>query len=303
MGHSGRETLTVSSVQLDGNTRGRDAAVAAEYPVASVPTGADGVLLGRIGSLEVRLAQSAADVAAAQAIRFDVFVRELGACTSRSFTEDRDADDFDEICDHLLVVDTAAGEGGAIVGTYRLLPQERATRGFYSDSEFELTELVARHPGRRFLELGRSCVLPDYRSKRTIELLWQGIWSYCRRNSIDVMVGCASFHGIEPVEHAQALSLLAHNFQTENEWHVRARCDRFSEMKLLRQDELEPKAALTAMPPLIKGYLRLGAKFGEGCVVDTEFETTDVLVVLPVENIPSRYIEYYTSGPEAGEIL
>jgi len=295
----------VSNVQSEGNTRGQEMpvmTVTAECPAVGGST--DGLLLGRIGNLEVRLAQSEADVAAAQAVRFEVFVRELGACNSRSFTEDRDADDFDEICDHLLVVDTAAeGEGGAIVGTYRLLPQERATRGFYSDSEFELSELVARHPGRRFLELGRSCVLPAYRSKRTIELLWQGIWAYCRRNRIDVMVGCASFHGVEPADHAQALSFLAHNFQTEHEWHVRARSDRYTEMKLMQQEEIEPKAALAAMPPLVKGYLRLGAKFGEGCVIDAEFETTDVLVVLPVENIPSRYIEYYTPGAETVEVL
>lgn len=261
------------------------------------------IVLGQIGTLQVRLAQSAADVAAAQAIRFQVFVRELGAHASE-YAEERDADEFDAICDHLLVVDTAIqGEhANHIVGTYRLLPQDRASSGFYSDGEFELSSLVMRHPSRRFLELGRSCVLPAYRSKRTIELLWQGIWAYCRRNAIDVMVGCASFPGIVPAAHAQALSFLAHSFQAENEWRVRTRADRYCAMDLLPAEVVDARTALAGMPPLVKGYLRLGAKFGEGCVIDREFETTDVLVILPVENIPARYLDYYSSSEELVEV-
>lgn len=260
-------------------------------------------ILGQIGSLQVRLARSEADVEAAQALRFQVFVREMGALASPCARADElDSDEFDPVCDHLLVIDTSV-EGGmadCIVGTYRLLPQARAEGGFYSDSEFELRELVARHPSRRFLELGRSCVLPAYRSKRTIELLWQGIWAYCRRKEIDVMVGCASFAGTVPSQHAQALSFLAHNFQAQDDWHVRARTERYSSMDLMPNEAIDPKAALACTPPLIKGYLRLGARFGEGCVVDHEFDTTDVLVVLPVENIPSRYLAYYGADAQIG---
>lgn len=260
-------------------------------------------VLGQIGSLQVRLARSEAEVAAAQALRFQVFVREMGARASPSArAKELDSDEFDPICDHLLVFDTAVQGGAAdrIVGTYRLLPQERAADGFYSDSEFELQELVARHPSRRFLELGRSCVLPAYRSKRTIELLWQGIWAYCRRTEIDVMVGCASFGGTDPSAHAQALSFLAHNFPASGDWHVRARADRYTAMDLVPRETIDPKLALSGTPPLIKGYLRLGARFGEGCVIDHEFHTTDVLVVLPVENIPSRYLAYYGADEGMG---
>lgn len=257
-------------------------------------------ILGQIGSLQVRLAQTAEDVAAAQAVRFQVFVRELGArISSRESADERDADEFDAICDHLLVIDTSIEGSNGIVGTYRLLPQERAVDGFYSDSEFELTELVARHPSRRFLELGRSCVLPAYRTKRTIELLWQGIWAYCQGKGIDVMVGCASFPGANLERHTEALSFLAHFCQVENDWHVRARADRFSSMALMPHEVVNTKSALMGMPPLVKGYLRLGAKFGEGCVVDREFETTDVLVVLPVETIPPRYLAYYGSDTDS----
>jgi putative hemolysin len=197
----------------------------------------------------------------------------------------RDADRFDEICDHLLVFDTALPGPSArqIVACYRLLRQETAdaTGGFYSADEFEFDSLIARHPSLNFLELGRSCVLPAYRSKRTIELLWQAIWAYVKHHGIDVMAGCASFRGTIPAAHAEALSFLSQNCTGRNDWAVRAVCSRYA------------KTALTAMPPLVKGYLRLGAKFGEGCVVDHDFGTTDVFVVLPVSAISERYITYY----------
>jgi L-ornithine Nalpha-acyltransferase len=269
--------------------------------------GTDGVLtenpiLGRIGPLEVRLALDGAEIAAAQAIRFRVFHQEMGArSASLGVPEEHDADRFDAICDHLLVIDTSLPGSGRdrIVGTYRLLPQERAIAagGFYTEDEFELKSLLGRHPTRRFLELGRSCVLPAYRSKRTIELLWQGIWAYCRRRDIDVMTGCASFPGTVPAAHAEALSFLAHHCQAEGEWAVRAKAERYAPMDLMPREAIDAKSALSAMPPLIKGYLRLGARFGDGCVVDRDFSTTDVLVVLPIEAISERYIAYY--GAEA----
>lgn len=259
-------------------------------------------ILGRIGSLEVRLARDLEEVAAAQSIRFQVFYQEMGA-RSRVLEGpgERDADRFDAICDHLLVFDTSipGRERNQIVGTYRLLPSEKAVAagGFYSEDEFELKALLARHPERRFLELGRSCVLPAYRSKRTIELLWQGIWAYCRRKSIDVMTGCASLPGTVPAVHAEALSFLAHFCQAEGPWYARAKASRYVSMDMMPPEAVNAKSALSALPPLIKGYLRLGAKFGDGCVIDHDFSTTDVLVVLPVEAISERYVAYY--GAEA----
>ncbi|WP_235911575.1 GNAT family N-acetyltransferase [Mesorhizobium xinjiangense] len=255
-------------------------------------------VLGRIGQLEVRLARNSSEIAAAQEVRFRVFYDELGA--KRQFVhelESRDSDRFDAVCDHLLVVDTAIGgpDRQQIVGTYRLLRQEQAMAagGFYSDEEFELEALMARHPHRRFLELGRSCVLPEYRSKRTVELLWQGIWAYCRRHAIDVMTGCASFPGVTPAAHAEALSFLAQNCRAEADWDVRAVASRYNDMDLVPAEAVDTRAALAAMPPLIKGYLRLGAKVGDGCVVDRDFRTTDIFIVLPVEHIADRYINYY----------
>jgi putative hemolysin len=263
----------------------------------------EGATLGRIGGLEVRLARSEAEIAAAQEVRYRVFYDELGAGKGGLHALDRrDADRFDPACDHLLVLDTglAGADHRRIVGTYRLLRQEMAAAagGFYSQDEFELPGLVARHPDMRFLELGRSCVLPEYRSKRTIEVLWQGIWAYCNHHDIGVMTGCASFPGTDPAAHAEALTYLAHHCRTGPDWDVRAVPGRYRSMDLMPIEAVGARSALAAMPPLVKGYLRLGARIGDGCVVDEDFGTVDVFVVLPVGAIASRYVNYYGAGAQ-----
>lgn len=270
---------------------------------SQMPEGISGKTpLGRIGSLEVRLARNEAEIAAAQQVRYRVFFQELGACGGGlTGPQGRDADCFDAACDHLLVFDTAlpGPSHRRIVGTYRLLRQEVAERcgGFYSEGEFELRTLMRRHPELRFLELGRSCVLPEYRSKRTIEVLWQGIWAYVTHHGVGVMTGCASFPGTEPAGHAQALSCLAYEFRTRPAWEVRAVEGRYTAMDLVPRHAIDTRAAIAAMPPLIKGYLRLGARIGDGCVIDPDFGTVDVFIVLPVADIAARYVSYY--GAEA----
>lgn len=254
--------------------------------------------LGRIGSLVARLARDEAEVAAVQEIRYRVFYDELGAGRRGPLAAGRrDADRFDPLCDHLLVLDTAlpGPDHRRIVGTYRLLGQEaaEAAGGFYSQGEFELARLVARHPGQRFLELGRSCVLPQYRSRRTIEALWQGLWAYINYYGIGVMAGCASFRGTVPAAHAEALTYLAHHCRAGREWDVRALPKRYRTMDLMPIEAVNAKAAVAAMPPLVKAYLRVGARIGDGCVVDEDFGTVDVFVVMPVEEIGPRYVAYY----------
>ncbi|MGJ7039739.1 putative hemolysin [Shinella sp. BE166] len=260
-------------------------------------------VLGRIGNLETRIARSVTEIDAAQAVRYRVFAEEMNAKLSPdAVRRKRDIDAWDMVCDHLLVLDTSI-EGDAeeqIVGTYRLLRQDVAavSGGFYSQSEFDVDSLIARHPGKRFMELGRSCVLPAYRTKRTVELLWQGNWAYSLRHRIDVMFGCASFHGTVPEEHALALSFLHHNVLAKEEWSVFARPELFRTMDLMPSEGIDARRALSAMPPLVKGYLRLGATVGEGAVVDHGFNTTDVLIVLPIGKISGRYLNYY--GADAG---
>lgn len=286
---------------IDGFT----AAQAGMISVAGARHRDAGKILGRIGSLEVRLARSDAEIEAAQEIRYRVFFDEMGArAGALAMLDRRDRDRFDAVCDHLLVFDTAlAGpDHRRIVGTYRLLTQEGAAQAgsFYSDDEFELQRLIARHPGERFLELGRSCVLPEYRSKRTIEVLWQGIWAYVTEHSIGVMAGCASFHGTVPAAHAEALSYLAHHCRTDADFDIRAVPGRYASMDLMPAEAINPKAAIARMPPLVKGYLRVGARIGDGCVIDHEFGTVDVFVVMPVREIRQRYISYY--GGDANRI-
>ncbi|MGK6316118.1 GNAT family N-acetyltransferase [Neorhizobium sp. DT-125] len=268
---------------------------------ASIPAGGD--TFGRIGTLETRLARSEREIDAAQAVRYRVFVEEMNATLNPDAMRlRRDVDAYDAICDHLLVIDNAI-EGDIedqIVGTYRLLRQEvaLANGGFYSASEFDIEPLLARHPDKQFMELGRSCVLPDYRTKRTVELLWQGNWAYSLKHGMNAMFGCASFPGIRPEEHALALSFLHHTVSAKGEWAVSARPELHRDMDLMPFEGVNARKALSALPPLIKGYLRLGATIGDGAVVDHAFNTTDVLVVLPIASISNRYINYY--GADAG---
>lgn len=265
-------------------------------------------VLGRIGALEVRIAETRKEIRHAQKLRYKVFYRDGSAIAdAAAMLARRDRDAFDRICDHLLVIDHAAKTAGKsalrrkppVVGTYRLLPQDAAEKhgGFYTANEFDIASLVARHSQLRFLELGRSCVLPPYRNKRTVELLWHGVWSYVRRNNFDVMIGCASLEGTDPARLALPLSFLHHYARAPDEWRASALPRRRVEMNLRRKDEIDPKSALRELPPLIKGYLRLGAFVGDGAVIDHQFGTTDVLMILPVSAISSRYIGHF--GAEA----
>lgn len=269
----------------------------------AVLPGVDSDILGRIGPLETRLARSKREIEAAQAVRFRVFVEEMSATLSPEAMRDRrDVDEWDDIFDHLLVLDRSI-EGDPedqIVGTYRLLRQEVAQRhrGFYSASEFDIDALLARHPDKSFMELGRSCVLPAYRTKRTVELLWQGNWAYALKHGMSAMFGCGSFPGIHPEQHALALSFLHHHASAREGWEVAARPDLYRNMDLMPSEAVNARRALLAMPPLIKGYLRLGAMVGSGAVVDHAFNTTDVLILLPISSISDRYINYY--GADAG---
>jgi putative hemolysin len=262
--------------------------------------------LGRLGTLEVRLAQTAAEVRQAQKLRFRVFYQEGSALPDpgRLFAR-RDIDAFDAICDHLLVIDHAAGDRNsrsklAVVGTYRLLRQQLAEDygGFYTGAEFDIAPLIARHRDLQFLELGRSCVLAPYRNKRTVELLWHGIWTYVLQSRFDVMFGCASLDGTDPKQLALPLSFLHHYARAPEAWRAQALPERYVEMNRISKESIDPKAALRALPPLIKGYLRLGAYIGDGAVIDRQFGTTDVLIVLPISAINQRYIGHFGAGAE-----
>jgi putative hemolysin len=267
-------------------------------------------IYGRVGNLEVRLARSWREIRLAQRLRYQVFFEERSARPSRlAQFRRRDEDEYDALCDHLLLVDLdgsiprrrGQAETPKIVGTYRILRQEIAERGpgFYSAREYDIAPLLqTKSSDYRFMELGRSCVLAPYRGKRAVELLWHGLWTYVRENRIDVMIGCASFGGVDAHAHAMALSFLYHHALAPPEWRCLAHEPLYVPMNMIPKSSLDTKAALKAMPPLIKGYLRLGAFVGDGAVVDEQFGTTDVLIILQVEEIDPRYFDHYGAPNE-----
>jgi putative hemolysin len=264
-------------------------------------------IYGRIGSLEVRLARKKSEIRRAQRLRYKVFYEEMSARPGAlAMLSRRDEDAFDPIFDHLLVLDRGEPINGRrwrrskVVGTYRLLRQEIADLhdGFYTQGEYDIAPLLRAKPDYRFVELGRSCVLKPYRNRRTLELLWQGVWTYVREHGADVMIGCASFEGIEPRAHAEALSFLYHTALAPEKWRVRAHEHLRIDMNMMPAEAVSPRAALKSLPPLIKGYLRLGAYIGDGAVIDHQFGTTDVLIILPVEAIRTRYFAHFGAPEE-----
>jgi len=261
---------------------------------------------GQIGQLEVRLARKKSEIRRAQRLRYKVFYEEMSATPGAlAILSRRDEDVYDPIFDHLLVIDRGdPGKKGwrrsQVVGTYRVLRQDVADEndGFYTQGEYNIAPLIQSKPDYSFMELGRSCVLKPYRNRRTVELLWHGIWSYVRQHGVDVMIGCASFPGVDPEEHALPLSFLHHTALAPEEWRVRAHEHLRVDMNMMPADKMSLRGALKAMPPLIKGYLRLGAYIGDGAVIDHQFGTTDVLIILPVEQIKSRYFAHFGAPDE-----
>lgn len=246
-------------------------------------------------SAYVRIATSPEEIRQAQILRYDIFYREYGAIPSEEMKkEERDFDDFDTYADHLIVIapDKITGKE-KIVGTYRLLRQEQAKSvgRFYSSEEYNLDMLL--NSGLSLLELGRSCVLAEYRTKPILNLLWQGIAGYITDHKLDIMFGCASFQGTDITPIADQLSYLHHFHPTPDHICPRAVKDRYVNMNIIPKDDLNPRRVFASLPPLIKGYLRLGATIGDGAVIDTQFNSVDVCIVVQTNNLTDRYRKHY----------
>lgn len=278
--------------------------VAAAQAMAGAPT------YVRKGNIEVRLARSFTEIENAQKLRYQIFYEEMNAKPDAAMEATRrDIDPYDEFCDHLLVIDHDKPEADRVVGTYRLLRQTvaEAQSGFYSSSEYNLSPLMTENfraqmgEGKQLLELGRSCVHIDYRSSATINVLWQGIAEYLKEHNIAYMFGCASFEGVDPAEFKEALSYLYHNHLVAEDFKVRALDGLHVEMNQMAAEEVDTRLARRALPPLIKGYLRLGCLIGDGAVVDEQFGTTDVFILVPVERIAKRYSKHYELPEEAND--
>jgi putative hemolysin len=249
----------------------------------------------RGGSLGVRIATTEAEIDAVQALRFRVFYDEMGAQPAAEAARDqRDRDAFDAVADHLLVVDHTIGPGPeGVVGTYRLIRQPAAERvgRFYSADEYDITPVLA-FPGN-VLELGRSCVHQQYRNRAAMQLLWRGIAAYVFLHRIDVMFGCASLPGTDPDALGADLTYLYHNHLAPPALRPRALPHRHVEMRRLPPAAIDAKRVAAGLPPLIKGYLRLGGFVGDGAVIDHQFNTTDVAVVVKTDLVTDKYYRHY----------
>ncbi|MCB1556334.1 MAG: GNAT family N-acetyltransferase [Alphaproteobacteria bacterium] len=245
--------------------------------------------------ITVRLAANEAEIEAAQRLRYTVFYEEYGARSDAVMArEKRDFDTFDSVADHLIVVDDSiADPTKRIVGTYRLIRQEAASRQgrFYTSDEYDIAPLLAS--GQTLLELGRSCVLSAYRIRPVLQMLWQGITDYMLDHKIDLMFGCASFHTTDSASLALPLSYLYHWHLAPAELRPRALPGVYVDMDMVPREQIDPDEALKTLPPLIKGYIRLGSCVGDGAFVDRQFGTTDVCIVFPIRQANDSYRRFY----------
>ncbi|MEO6299505.1 MAG: GNAT family N-acyltransferase, partial [Paracoccaceae bacterium] len=247
--------------------------------------------------LSLRLARDERDLQAAQRLRYEVFVNELGANGPLVDHEARlERDEFDPFFDHLLLIDNRRDPAllQDVVGVYRLLPPEglAAAGRYYSEDEFDLSVLKAS--GRRLLELGRSCVHPDMRGGAAMFLLWNGLADYVLERRIEVMFGAASFHGFEVNTLAQPLAFLHHFHRAPDGLRVTARPEQRQEMDLLPVGAVDRKVALSGIPALIKAYLRLGGHVSDGAWIDKDFNTLDVCLVMDAARMSVKHRDFYT---------
>ncbi len=263
-------------------------------------------VLARAGSLEARLATTRQEIRHAQRLRYEIFYEQGDAVPDRfAVWLRRDKCPFDRVCDHLLVVDTAQeglrGAESGVVGTYRLLRGDRAAQrtGFYSATAFEIAPLLRRHRDKRFLELGRSCVHPAYRSRRVIDLLWQGIGIYAVHHGTDVLIGCSSLPGTAVERLALPLSFAFHHAAAADAWQVEPVAHRRVRMDWVERTDGDPKQGLAMLPPLMKAYVRAGGTFASQAALDAQFGTTDLFTILPLAAANPRYVAHF--GAVAGQ--
>lgn len=237
----------------------------------------------RAPKLEVSLATTYDDVHDAQRLRYQVFVEEMGAvleCSEAGVESDR----YDPYCQHLIVRDT---DIDMVVGCYRILPdtQARFTSGYYSQSEFDLTSVLAI-PGR-FMEVGRTCVHPDYRNGATIGLLWAGLARYMIMNKYDYVIGCASIPMDLGTKRVSSICQhLLKNHLSSPEWRV------FPRVPVPFLNDGQKEAGMD-LPPLLKGYMRLGAQVCGEPSWDPDFNVADMFIILSMDRLNARYVRHF----------
>jgi len=243
----------------------------------------------------LRLAKNEDEIRAAQKLRYIVFYQEFGAKASPEVdSERRDFDEYDQYADHLIIIDEDRPvEEGQIVGTYRLFTRDRLPedKEFYTSHEFDISPLV--NSGAKLLELGRSCVLPEYRTKHIMQKLWEGIAEYLSEHQIDLMFGCASLQGTSPEAAVGQLAYLKYFHEPPENLCPVAHPDCTENLHFPEKDSLNAKRIFASLPPLVKGYLRLGCYIGKGAYLDQDFNCIDVCIIMPTNKVPAKYIKHF----------
>ncbi len=248
----------------------------------------------RIGNLEVRLARNTAEIEEAQRLRYHVFYEEMAAKPSPEQLQTKmDGDKFDAVCDHMLVLDHNLPEGQQVVGTYRMLRRSVAdkTTGFYTSQEYDISKLLD-HPGE-LLEVGRSCVHENYRTRFTLELLWRGIAAYVDQFDIQLIFGCACLDTTDPEAVKEELSYLYHHHLAPPALRATALPQHHIKMDRVPPSSFNPRRVLTKLPPLIKGYLRIGGFIGDGGVLDEQWGSIDVCIIVKTDLITDKHARHY----------
>ena len=236
----------------------------------------------------IKIAESNFEIKKAQSLRYKIFFKEKKIKKkSFKFLLQRDYDFYDKISDHLIIIDNNREIRDNVIGTYRLLRGNCAKlyRGFYTEQEFDISNLKKNFSSKDILELGRSCVHPQYRSGIILKLLWQGISNYIKMYKIKILMGCASFHGTNPSKFKDEFSLLYESYRLPEDYNVKS----LQSNEISFNKNINHSTILNKLPPLIKGYLRAGGMVSENFYIDTEFETIDYCVIMLTEKIVSRY--------------
>lgn len=253
--------------------------------------------------LTLKLAETPEEIKSAQRLRHEVFHTEMGATINPDMAAlGYDADEYDPICDHLIVVDNNLSKDKQIVGTYRLLMLEKANAAgmpLYTETEFNIDKIKAT--GGRIMEMSRSCIAEPYRTKTAINLLWKGIAACVFGNKIDYLIGMPSFNGIDPKDHLDAISYMHHYHLCREDIRPEVRSEYRVDLPLIPKDQLDVKRIFADLPPLFKGYIRIGVSVGDGIYIDREFNMVDMCVVLDIANVTDRYFNHYKRYDKSGE--
>ena len=245
----------------------------------------------------IKIAEKKSELKKAQALRYSVFYKEKKAIPTMSKKILRlDYDKVDKFADHLIVIDKNRTDfKNKIVGTYRLLRGDVAAHcvGFYTSSEFDLSKILNSYKNNQILELGRSCVHQDYRNGTIMNLLWKAIAEYVKLYDIKILLGCASFHGTDVMKYTNELSYLRKNFSLPDELSVKSLDTKIYPVNTGINSNTYDLRTFVKLPPLIKGYLRIGGKVSHDCFVDYKFNTIDLCVIVTTNSIDEKYKKKY----------